>query len=328
MRFRAAEDLSHVDEEYLLRILRRQYLPLLLSDFLDAYKTIEMYSVSPTFIINGSARIPSALTELMLLKEVKRLHLRAGRGSIGWGAIGVADQDRPIGGDSYGILLCTHGKVIKPSLFGLSTGLLGSKLFGIVEVPDLIHYLTTSKTDLKGGPGRIRGLNRLLDPVREELKIYLATHGIQETDQRRDHVTARVERELTRMIDSLPELRDFDGLRRRQGSNSNTSSKDARKVRSAREGIKKKRRSSNPRSGGPRIAFEEHPEREETAWLDSNTVVINSGHAAYSRRINQDQARVTYCMFAIGVALAKAELIESHDGSSYVDKFISAWGNQ
>ena len=31
-------------------------------------------------------------------------------------------------------------------------------------------------------------------------------------------------------------------------------------------------------------------------------------------------------MFAIGVALDKADLAQSDDGLSYVDKFISAWG--
>ena len=43
-------------------------------------------------------------------------------------------------------------------------------------------------------------------------------------------------------------------------------------------------------------------------------------------QISQDQARLTYCMFAIGVALDKSELAGLQDGESYVDKFIAAWG--
>ena len=97
----------------------------------------------------------------------------------------------------------------------------------------------------------------------------------------------------------------------------------ARQTRRARHEAKRQRSRNNH---GPRIAFEEHPARSETAWLESNTVVINSGHSAYRQRINQDQARLTYCMFAIGVALDKADLVESNNGISYVDKFISAWG--
>ena len=65
-------------------------------------------------------------------------------------------------------------------------------------------------------------------------------------------------------------------------------------------------------------------------WNDGITGLIrlarNSGHVAYRNRTTQDQARLTYCMFAIGVALDKADLVQSDDGVSYVDKFISAWG--
>ena len=31
-------------------------------------------------------------------------------------------------------------------------------------------------------------------------------------------------------------------------------------------------------------------------------------------------------MFAIGVALDKAELVQASESESYVDKFIAAWG--
>ena len=64
----------------------------------------------------------------------------------------------------------------------------------------------------------------------------------------------------------------------------------------------------------------------ETAWLDSSTIVINSGHNAYRQRISHDQAKLTYCMFAIGVALDKAGLVDQVDGISYVDRLIGAWG--
>ncbi|MDD9823523.1 MAG: hypothetical protein OXU98_11700, partial [Gammaproteobacteria bacterium] len=76
----------------------------------------------------------------------------------------------------------------------------------------------------------------------------------------------------------------------------------------------------------PRVAFEDHPERPETAWLNANTIVINSGHTAYRNRITGAEARLTYCMFCIGVALDKAELMRAADGASYVDRFVAAWG--
>ena len=346
------EDLHSVDDKYLLDVLWRQYLPLFVSAFLSTYQSIGMYRSRPQFIVNGVSTPVQDLNTLAALTQTKNLDLRVGTQPIGWGAVGVSERDRPIGDRAYGVLLCTHGKVIKPELFGLSTGSLGAKLFGIVEIPDLVRYLTTNKADLKGGPGRLSGLNRLLDPVREELRTFLEQQGITTPEQRRNQLTTRLERELIRMVGNLPELQDFDGLLRRsrrlrksrhgliltspnRQSPGNGTAPEAANGAGASGGSSSKpdpdgktptRRQRSRNNHGPRVAFEEHPNRSETAWLDSNTVVINSGHTAYRQRINQDQARLTYCMFAIGVALDKSDVVESTDGVSYVDKFIAAWG--
>ena len=351
------EGLQDVSSEYLVAALMRHYFPLFIDDFLRAYQTAGIYPTCPRFSVNGSQAPINDLSTLAALNHVEKLHLRSQTREVGWGAIGVSEHEGPIGDGAYGVLLCTHGKVIKPELFGLSTGQLGAKLFGIVEIPGLIQYLTTNKTALKGGPGRTQGLNRLLDPVREELRKYLAQHGIAVAEQRRNQLSAKLERELTRMVKRLPELQDFDGLLRKsqrlrksdsgitptspntdrpgdgtsetnEGSASTSSSSGGRSRKSDPEGKTPATRQRSRRNQGPRVAFEEHPDRNETAWLDSDTVVINSGHTAYSQRISQDQARLTYCMFAIGVALDKADLIESNDSVSYVDKFIAAWGSQ
>ncbi len=354
--FEPDKGLRYVDTRHLLAVLRRQYLPLFINEFLRAYQRIGMYPTRPRFVVNGSPAPVENLSKIAALTQHETLKLRSGTQDIGWGAIGISEQDRPIGDSNYGVLLCTYGKVIKSELFGLSTGLLGAKLFGIVEIPELIQYLTTNKAELKGGPGRTPGLNRLIDPVREKLRIFLAQHGIAVAEQHRNQLTTKLERELTRMVRHLPELRDFDGLLRRtqrlrkntdgdmltspnpdpvvngdveaevnsNSTNGNNSNGSSRMSDLNGKTLAKRQRSRN--NQGPRVAFEEHPERHETAWLDSNTVVINSGHNAYRQRINQDQARLTYCMFAIGIALDKSPLVESEGGVSYIDKVIYAWG--
>ena len=356
--FEGDAGLQYVDDEYLLTVLRRHYLPLFVAEFLRAYQAIGIYGLHPRFVVNGSVADARELDEIVDFAQSKHLELQSGTQAIGWGAIGVSERDRPIGDTTYGVLLCTHGKVIKPELFGLSTGALGARLFGIVEIPELIQFLTTNKSDLKAGPRRMSGLNRLLDPVREELRNFLAQHGVAMVGQQRNQLTAKLERELSRMVGNLPELQDFDGLLRRSRrlrksltgdlltSDDTTSAGDDREVKENQrdengandisdggnsrsvdsEGKTRAKRQRSRNNQGPRVAFEEHSDREETAWIESNTVVINSGHRAYRQRINQDQARLTYCMFAIGVALDKSDLVESADGTSYVDKFIAAWG--
>ena len=353
--FRQDEDLRDVDAEYIARVLTRHYWPLFTTDFLRAYETGGIYPIRPRFRINKSPIEDESLSDQAHLKTVQPLKLRLGNRPIGWGALGVSELDGPLGDGAYGVLLCTYGKAIKTELFGLSTGLLGSRLFGIVEIPELVHYLTTNKSDLRGGPGRSRGLNSLLNPIREELRQFLAQHGIAVVEPHRNQLSAKLERELTRMVRSLPELQNFDGLLRQSrrlrkdtsgttltspetsrangtetsdndinGSSAPSSGGTSR--REDEQGKTPAKRQRTRRNQGPRVAFEDHPDRSETAWLDSDTVIINSGHTAYRKRVNQDQARLTYCMFAIGVALDKADLIEPDQGISYVDKFIGAWG--
>lgn len=344
---------SNITDEYLDNVLKRHYFPLFITEFLRSY-AIQIYPSSPQFIVNGSRVEQEGLSKAATLRQKTDFEID----SVGWGSIGVSENEFSIEGLSYGVLLCTHGKVIKTELFNQSTGTLGSHLFGVVEIPALVEYLTTNKSDLRGGPGKRRGLNRLLDPVRDELRKFLAKHGVVAVDQNRNQLSAKLERELTKMVKRLPELQDFDGLLRRsralrksddgnintsedrsqgekdtvdrsQGNDTNTSQttdSGGNSRKRDKEGQTRAKQQRSRRNQGPRVAFEAHPDRSETAWIDSDTVVINSGHRAYSKRISQDQARLTYCMFAIGVALDKAEVAQPDDGVSYVDKFIAAWG--
>ena len=349
-----------VDGAYLENVLKRHYLPLFISDFVSAYAAMNLYPTRPSFSINGEPVSKSNLLDIgALTQKPVKFQVRASNAeNSGWGVIGVSERDCPIGNGAYGVLLCTHGKVIKPELFGLSTGMLGAKLFGIVEMPGLIEYLTTNKSDLKGGPGRGKGMNQFLAPVAEELKKFLAQQGIATAEPQRNRLSERLERELTKMVRQLPELQDFDGLLRKSrtlrknddgdlltsetrsrnesenhrdktdgktdgGGNSGGSSRTEDKAGKTRATRQRSRRNQ-----GPRIAFEEHPGRGETAWLGSDIIIINSGHSAYRKQATHTQASLTYCMFAIGVALDKAELVAPDDGVSYVDKFITIWGEQ
>ena len=349
-----------VDGAYLENVLKRHYLPLLVSDFVNAYAAMNLYPTRPSFSVNG---VPVSTSDLSgigaLVQEPVKFPVGAANAANGgWGAIGVSERDCPLGNGAYGVLLCTHGKVIKTELFGLSTGMLGAKLFGIVEMPGLIKYLTTNKSDLKGGPGRGKGLNQMLAPIAEELKKFLGQQGVATAEPQRNRLSERLERELTKMVRKLPELQDFDGLLRRSrslrkdddgdvltseakssngnqdhgtktdgGTDSEGNSGGSSRVED-KGGKTRARRQRSRRNQGPRIAFEEHPGRGETAWLGADIIIINSGHTAYQKQSSHAQASLTYCMFAIGVALDKAELVPPDDGVSYVDKFITIWGEQ
>ena len=280
-----------VDGAYLENVLKRHYLPLFVRDFVNAYAAMNLYPTRPSFSINGVPVSKSDLSDIGALTQdpVKFPVQAANTANGGWGAIGVSERDCPIGNGAYGVLLCTHGKVIKPELFGLSTGMLGAKLFGIVEMPGLINYLTTNKSDLKGGPGRGKGMNQMLAPVAEELKKFLAQQGVTTAEPQRNRLSERLERELTKMVRKLPELQDFDGLLRKSrtlrkddegdvlttetksrnenrnhsdktdgGTDENSSSGGSSRAED-KGGKTRARRQRSRRNQGPRIAFEEHP---------------------------------------------------------------------
>ena len=355
VRFDSSRTLPKVDDAYLVQVLKRHYLPLFITEFTRSYSAIKLYTVSPRFRVNGTEVGKGDLSTTASLNNYAQLKLRVGNRSIGWGALGVSEREFPTGNTGPGVLLCTFGKVVKAELFGQSTGALGANLFGIVEIPDLVNYLTTNKSDLKRGPGVTRDLNRLLDPVREHLKAFLQKHGVAPVNKSRNQLSSKLERELTKMVKGLPELRDFDGLLRksnvlRKSTNgsvpvSTDNSRQNRESSSSVNGGSSSARSGggggrsrkgdekgntraklqrSRRNQGPRVAFETHPARSETAWIDSNTIVINSGHSAYPKGTGQEQ--LTYCMFAMGIALDKAEVVQVPEGESYVDKFITAWG--
>ena len=341
--FNADDVPPSVTGDYLINVLKHHYLPLFITEFLRSYAKMKRYSAQLRFRVNGELLHQTDLPATAKLIRHENFVAKVRGNPVGGGMIGISEQDNPIGGHSYGILLSTHGKVIKPELFGLSTGMIGARLCGVVEIPDLIDYLTTNKSDLKGGLGRSQKLNEILDSVREVMQRFLAKHGVAVEKPRQNQMSAKLERELTKMVNKLPELQDFDGLLQKSrtlrsrddneksqyDTGDDESTKRVNNDRSHQSNKNKKtkpKRRRSRRKQGPRVAFEDHPDRQETAWISSNTIIINSGHAAYRNQITQDQARLTYCMFAIGIALDKADFIESSDSISYVDKFVATWG--
>jgi len=355
---------QNIGDGYLVEVLKRHYLPLFVTDFVRAYERIKLYPTAARFTLNGRLIPRADLSSSAALMTREDVELKVGATAVGWGALGVSARDHPIDGERYGVLLCTHAKVIKAETFGLPTGMLGAKLYGVFEIPALIEYLTANKSEVKGRVGGARQLGKILDAARAAVGKFLEAQGVTVSKPQHNPLSGKLQREMQKIVQRLPELQDFDGLipksRALQKSidgkiaasavedngasqynagdgddddNDNDDNGDGvngggdsqPRQRDADGKTKTKPRRTRKHQG-PRVAFEDHPERPETAWLNANTIVINSGHTAYRNRITGAEARLTYCMFCIGVALDKAELMRASDGASYVDRFVAAWG--
>ncbi len=360
--FGADETPSCADTDTLIKLLRRNYLPLLDRNFLDLYRRLEMYSDSLRFVVNGQEYAPTDVAEDFVREARKELYPKNSDGMLGFGILGLADSDYPLGEDIGGVLLCTHGKVVKADLFNQFPGAYGPRIFGVVEAPGFIDFITTSKTDFNRGPGRNRDFERLYSPLRQDFRDWLAGLGVQPAESQDSGEAARLERELRQIVERVPELSEFFGFRSRTNvlQPQNNGETDA----APHEGIEPTFPSGEGSGGvepgtpgpgdepgtalveneegqqratpitrrarrGPRIAFETRSDRDDLAWVDGSTVVINNGHPSYKKVGANATARRIHSIFAIACAVQR--FVAGQDAPAdlmFVDRMLSAWGGK
>lgn len=363
VRFRDDITPSYQDTESLIRLLQRNYLPLLDGKFLDLYQRLGLYPDNLRFVVNGQELPLTDVADDFVQEAKKELFPENAGNMIGFGVLGLSGADYPLGEDIGGVLLCTHGKVIKADLFNQFPANYGPRIFGVVEIPEFIGFITTSKTDFNRGRGRNRAFERLYGPLRQEFRDWLAGLGVQQSETEDTGEAARLERELRQIADAIPELGDFFGFRNR--TNVLQPNEIGETPAEPHEGVEitfpegegkgssepgplgpgeepgttlvenqdsgQERASPITRRGrrGPRIAFETRPDRSELAWVDGNTVVINSGHPSYRRAETNSTARRIHSIFAIACAIQRFISTEdSEPDLTFVDRMMATWGGR
>ena len=354
---------SYTNTGDLIKLLQRNYLPLLDGKFLDLYQRLGVYSPELRFVVNGQELAPTDVALGFIKEAAKELYPESAGRMTGFGVLGLAGTEYPLGEGVGGVLLCTYGKVIKGDLFNQFPGSYGPRVFGVVEVPGFIQFITTSKTDFSRGKGRNRAFERLYGPLRDSFREWLAGLGIQQVATEDPREAARLERELRQMAEAIPELSEFFGFRNRTrvlrpSDTGGTLADDHEGIeqtfpegegqRGTEPGIPAPGEDpgtalvENPDSGrqradpitrrarsGPRIAFESRPDKVDLAWVDGNTVFINSGHPAYKKADASATSRRVHCIFVIAGAVQKflADPNAPPD-LMFVDRMMSAWGGQ
>ena len=173
----------------------------------------------------------------------------------------------------------------------------------------------------------------------------------------------RLERELKKLLNDVPELGEFFGLRTRklvlQPSSTGTEQADIQEgvqvtfpggqgkskggaapldtgdqpgqalIGSPSSGSELARPISRTSRQGPKIVFASYPDRVELAWVEGSEIVINSGHPSYAKTRADAAVRKMHCLFAIGSAVQR--FIASTDNApdlTFVDRLMSAWGKK
>jgi len=354
---------SYASTEDLVDLLQHHYLPLFDKTFLDLYAKLKYYSTGLRFTINGREINPDRIPQAMGLENIKEFKpTRAGK-KTGFGFFGVAPGEYPLGRDCCGVLLCTHGKVIKADFLAQFPGGLGPRILGVVEVPEFIHFLTTSKTDFVRARGTYKQFEGLYHPIREEFKTWLVSLGVEPLELPRGDEAARLERELKRLLEDVPELREFFGFRSKKSVLSEGENGTVRAdvhegvevtfpegvgegggeagplepgdqpgetvIENTESGSKKANPISRTGRRGPKISFASVPDRVDLAWVDGDSVIINSGHPSYIKAESNLFAKRVLCFFAIGSAIQRVMADpDSSQDLAFVDRFMAAWGRK
>lgn len=362
--FLGEEALPFRATDTLISLLRRHYLPLLEPTFLDLYGKIGCYSQQLAFTVNGQAVPRQPLEKDFALERVKKFVPKRASNRVGYGVFGVASADYPLGPEVCGVLISTRGKVIRGELFNQFPGNLGPRIFGLVEVPELVRFLTTNKTDFIR-KGKNREFEALYDPIRQEFKAWLVELGVQATDSSNTGEEARLERELKRILSDIPELADFFGFRSPKSVLARTTDGSLQAV--AQEGTDTTLPVGNGKSAGgpgpvdvgvgpgsalvevknggterakpitrtsrsgPKIGFAEAPDRVDLAWVEGNCVTINTAHPSYIKVRSDNAARRLQNLFAISTAIQR--FLQEPKGtetqaSAFVDRMMAAWGKR
>ena len=198
--FRADAEVPYATTIDLIQMLRRHYLPLLEHSFLSLYATKKLYPKDLRFFANGEEVPPFEATVEFQLDNVRKFIPRHGKKPLGYSVFGTSVREYPIDPSLAGILLCTHGKVIKADNFGqFPSGDVGTRIFGLAELPTLINFVTTSKTDFRPRPGKNRDFQRLYETVRNEYKEWLSSVGVETVEEKNITEARQLERELRKL---------------------------------------------------------------------------------------------------------------------------------
>lgn len=347
------------DESELRQIVLRHYLPLTDPMFLQFYKQQGIYPEDLSFIVNGKQIELQPAGERFVLEHRKKIIPKKSGKRYALGVLGLAKSEYPLIPDCAGVFLCTHGKVITEDMLNQYPRENATRIFGLVEVPEFIKFLTTSKAAFnKKSNGR--EFNQLYVPIRDEFVEWLKEIGISTIEASVGTEAACLERELRKLSEQIPELGEFFGvysktqsLRQSQngslkvalglgvpdslpfgeGTSSGEESIPTEGIaitplpKESNEGTGSASPISRKARKGPRIGFAELPDDIRLGWVDGNIVLINSGHPAYVRKARSATLKRAHNMFSVGTAIQKY-LIENSEkpDPNFIDRLLSAWG--
>ena len=335
-------------------IVLAHYMPLLtLSDF---YETLRLYR-RLTVLINGELLEPPRLTA----EKSKQYVLHRGRNRKPFALARFEYHSHPLPEEMQGIAVATFGKIIRRDWLRQYFKEM-DRVTGIIEVPELVECLTTSKCDFRKEGAAGKKYYRFNKAAQEEFRRWLEEIQLLERKEASaDKDTRRLQRLVNRIVGEIPDLQQFYGFRSDKvglvhdaggnlfGTNPDmalnpenereSSSEKEELIQSVANGLEDDSRGGRALEDGddlaaikrlrsvkfgPAIHYVESPDRADISWMEGDTVLINTAHPTYKKAIEKKVAEY-HDLFAVALAMLR-EVPTAHEKLELLEKFMSGWG--
>jgi len=358
--FNPIEEVKMYSEVDFENAIINHFLPLFDNNFMDIYEGIGYYK-KLQFYFNEKLIKPFNLEDKFNLEKSKRFILKNGKKRIGFGIFGLSNIDYPVDENSVGVGLSVFGKIIKFDLMNQFVGDITSKIFAIIEIPPLIKFLNTSKTEFIRHRTTSKEFYKYYEPARAFFKEWLNEEGIKSTESIHAPDAIKLEREIKKLIGELPELNQlfgssYKGPTNVQSKEGEVSGSEIQGVdysfpdgigtdnggggyldpgtdegvafKPEKEGQLRASPISRTKRSGLRINFTDSADRNELSWVEGNIIYINSSHPSFLKVKKNNIARNLHNIFSIAIAVDKElkdrGIIEIQD--VYINRIMAAWG--
>ncbi|MDI6788197.1 MAG: ATP-binding protein [Planctomycetota bacterium] len=334
------------------KIIIKHYLPVLL--FADFYKQAEVYPEGLKFIVNQEMVVPPVFEDE---RASPFLFLTRGKKRKPFGVCRFTLTKSPLVDEFQGIGVSTFGKVINTEQreWFKQQPKTPERISGIIEVPELVTCLTTTKTAFhKEGSYGAKYYNFYRSSQEQFIK------WLDQIGQRDRKVEIEKDIELTKelskiigkIITDIPQLSELFrakpvGQTNPQGTETGTPPTTVAVPPSETSGdgegggeidkepkplveikpdgkgpVEPTRRSIK---FGPSISYANEPEKEEISWTEGlGNIFINKAHPTFMLAEKSDFV-LYHRVLAIGLALIR-ELPEDQDKLTILNQYLTNWG--
>ena len=339
-----------VSVEEVRRVILAHYLPLLVAR--EFYQSVRLYRPI-TFLVNGDVVVPPDVKP----ESAKDYVLRRGRSRKPFALARFELHSAPLPESMQGIGISTFGKIIKRDWLKQHVREF-ERITGIIEVPELVECLTTSKCDFRKDGTAGAKFYRFNKAAQQEFRKWLEEiHLLEKQEATTDREARKLQRVVNHIVGEIPDLQQFFGFRSEReglvqnpdgaekGSHPEPAPKSAEpepqtgtgdspagdNVEAEPRGITLGEGEDLPairrlRSAkfGPVIRHRDAPERPDISWMEGDTILINTAHPAYHKAVEKKVLEY-HDMFAVALAMLR-EVPSAQEKLGLLERFMSEWG--